>query len=673
MKKRRAHKPVAAQSASEKIWGRIWHYLLVVLVGLLLAAGIWGHGAEVTVGGATFEQAQQLESVSHAWAWGQTWPQVDPEAYQGFGYAYGVFMGPLVSYLGAGLQVVLGSWSAVLNMLLILALVGAGIMMCYAVTRISKQRTMGAVAGICYMAMPYCLGVMYVWGAVSELLALMVAPLLLLGLYQLTTQRTHAVRTLALAFTLLLLTQSELAILFGLATGLYVLLALPKLCNWESWWRLLLAVVVTLGLAAVWLVPLMEAWWLGDYGFFDTGYLARFAGLDGASWNQQTIGLTELLLNNGTGLTLGLVALFALVGFWFARAKIEDRTERYYVTILYVLGTLAAILILPFVNWDGMAVAWLRLNLPKQCLAVTSLMLSVVAAYTVQAVINEWDAVRQRVVVALLGVVLVGTNTGTILAEREYINLDRMGWDELQTRNQLVTSGETGLPVVLGCRSDECDVTSVQAALRERGAGVKVLKGEATLKNVVRSGLELSWQVEKVNSNAVIELPLIYYPGYQVELNGGELAVQVSELGLVAVALPKDAVGSVKVWYGISMGAKIGIGLTAMTAGLSLLWLMFDYLRGLRRAKENAEAEMVMSSVKAAVESAKQAAERELAMENLMLTMPTEPVKPKRGRPRKTEAKAKAAAEVANQAAEVKAKAKKAKSTSKSTSKGGKK
>lgn len=513
MKKRRAQKPVAAQSAPERVWGRIWHYFLVVLIGLMLAVGVWGRGTNA--------------------------------------------------------QIELGSGLVMLDALLVSELVGAGLMMCYVVARISQRRTTGALAGICYMAMPYCLGAVYARGAANELLGLMIVPLLLLGLYQLTAQQAHATRTLAVTFALLLLTQSELAIVLGVAAGIYILLALPKLCHWETWWRLMLAVVVMLGLLAFGLAPIMETWWLNGHGSLAVSYLGGLAGAEGASWNGQTMNLAELLLGNGVGTTVGVAALLALVGFWCARTKIEDRTERYFVTVLYLVGV-AAILALLLIDWGGLAAAGWKLDLSRQCLAVMSLVLSVVAAYTAQALLGDEETVRQRVAVALAGVGLVSVNANAILAERGYADIGQMSWGERQMQSLLTVN------------------------------------------------------------NA-------------------------------------------------SMGTKIGLGVTAATVGLGLIWLIFDYFRGLRRAKENAEAEIVMNSVKAAVESAKQAAERELKMEDAMLAMPTEPVKPKRGRPRKTEepvqaeTKTKAMSEVAEQAAVVKAKAKKAKSATKSSGKGGKK
>ena len=48
----------------------------------------------------------RMQSASRAWSNGQFLPQVDPDALNGFGYAYNLFYGPLVTYLAAGSQVV---------------------------------------------------------------------------------------------------------------------------------------------------------------------------------------------------------------------------------------------------------------------------------------------------------------------------------------------------------------------------------------------------------------------------------------------------------------------------------------------------------------------------------------------------------------------------------------
>ncbi len=564
MNKRRTRK-LSATSTSKSVWDRIWHYLLVMLVGMLLAAGIWGHLTELINGTETVNQFWQLEQTVAALHSGHLLPQIEPVTWGGAGYGYGLFVGPLATVLATGLSLVIGSWPLILNLLTIASLVLAGLMMCCVVARISQQRTIGALAGIFYMAMPYMLGVVYRTGAVSEMLALAVAPLLLLGLYQLTSQQSHATRTLAFAMVLLILLNSGLAIILGLMAAVYVIIALPKLCNWESIWRIVLAVIATAGLGAFYLVPLAEAQLVDGKGFFGSEVLA---GLNSAGLNAQRVNLDGLLLGNvATGATLGAMAVVAVVGFWFARVKLTRMAERYFVTELYILGLLGLILTLPIMNWEWLSVVWLRLQSPVQFLAVTSLVLSVVAAYTVGVLVIEWESVRQRVITAVLGVVVVWLSLDIVMPpEREYLTLDGRNIAEI------VVAGE------------------------------------------------------------VINEP-------------------------------------VALWRDWTPGMKLGLGITMVTLGAGAVWFVIDYLRSRQRAKEHAEAEMVMNSVRAAVEDAKQSVARSLEMEKLMLTMPSEPVKPKRGRPRKTAASKTTTTAVEGAELETRTKAKVTKATKTTKSK----
>lgn len=534
---KRRTKKLSATSASKSVWDRIWHYLLVVLIGLLLTAGIWGHLTEVINGTEAVGQFWQLEQTVAALRNGHLLSQVEPATWGEAGYGYGLFVGPLATVLAAGLSFLTGSWSLILNLLMMVGLVVAGVVMCYVVTRISRQRAIGALAGIFYMAMPYVLGIVYQTGAVSEMWALAVAPLLLLGLYQLTSQQSHATRTLALAMALLILLHSGLAVMLGITAVVYVIIALPKLCNWESIWRITLAAIATVGLAAFYLVPLVEAQIVDGKGFFEVGFLAEQTALDGVNLNVQRVNLDELLLGSAaTDATLGMVALVAVLGFWFMHAKLTSTAERYFVTDLYILGILGLVLVLPIMNWEWVPVAWFRMQAPTQFLALVSLVLSVVAAYVVGGLISEWESVRQRVVSVLLGVGVIWLSLGVVmLPEREYLNLGQQGISEV-----METSAVTNDPVVF--------------------------------------------------------------------------------------------------WRDWTLGAKLGAGITAATLVVGAVWFVIDYLRSRQRAKEHADAEMVMNSVRAAVEDAKQSVERSLEMENLMLAMPNEPVKPKRGRPRKTAA-----------------------------------
>lgn len=182
-----------------EFWQTKWQYLLVVVFGLILTVTLWGAPGRLLIGDDAAFQAVRLTGALHGWMDGQLIPQVDPRALGGFGYGHNLFYGPLLTYAAGLLRLVCMSWPVAINCVMTLCLMGAGLLMCYAMMRISRKQILAATAGVMYMAMPYFLINLYQRVALGEVAAMVLAPLLILGLYQLVNQEEGAVRNLVLA------------------------------------------------------------------------------------------------------------------------------------------------------------------------------------------------------------------------------------------------------------------------------------------------------------------------------------------------------------------------------------------------------------------------------------------------------------------------------------------
>ncbi len=135
--------------------------MLVIIFGMILSVGVWAEPTRVMTGDDYAFHVTRLMSASKGWANGQILPQVDPDTLGGFGYAYNLFYGPLLTYLAAGLQVLIGAWPIAINIVLVLCLVGSGLTMCYAMTKISKNQVLAVLVSVFYMAAPYVLNNLY--------------------------------------------------------------------------------------------------------------------------------------------------------------------------------------------------------------------------------------------------------------------------------------------------------------------------------------------------------------------------------------------------------------------------------------------------------------------------------------------------------------------------------
>jgi len=596
-----------------RIVGSRWHYLLVLIFGAMLTVGIWAMPDQVLIGDDYAFHVSRLQSASLGWANGQIVPQVDPGALGGFGYAYNLFYGPLVTYMAAGLEVLIGVWPIVINLILILCLLGAGFTMCYAMTKISKNRGLALLVAVIYMASPYLLNDIYARMALGEVMAAVAAPILLLGLYQLTIHEKRATRNLAIAAAWLILSHSLSALMFALMAAVYVLINLDKIFNVRTIWRMFLAVIVALGLTAGFTLPLIEAKMEGDYGVFDQSYAEAYFGANPQSVNDHRVWPQELLIldyaDSEHGIILGVMALIGVLGFWFIRRTIEAQAERRFVTSLYIIGMLAVIMTLPLIDWHYLpSIAW-NIQFPWRFMLVAMTTLAVVAGYTLFALIRRVTAEKQAVVVVVLSMIAVYVVAPVTLPKSEG-HLAEFS----EVAEDMATLGYQAeyAPMGLLCDPDNaedleqgyvCSLLRARATLSERGMKLKVVEGRARLGKATKDGLKVEFEVRNGgDSEALVELPLIWYPGYRAELNGTELEVERSEdLGLVVVKVSAGEQGVVKVEYGLSQMTKLGGAITIVTAGMGVIWVVGSGIHDWRKRRKQQEVDSLVNSVREAM------------------------------------------------------------------------
>lgn len=592
-----------------QVVGSKWHYVLVLIFAALLSIGIWSRPDQIMLGDDYAFHVSRLQGASKAWANGQLLPQVDPEALGGFGYAYNLFYGPLLTYAAAGLEFVIGSWPIVLNVILVLCLMGAGLTMCYAMTRVTKNRMLALLIAVIYMASPYLLNNIYSRMALGEVTAAIAAPILLLGLYQLTAQEKHAARSLGLAAALLILSHSLSALLFAVMAAVHVLINIDKVLNVRSVWRMILAVGVALGLSAFFTMPLVEAGMEGDYGVFDQDYAEVYFGANPQSVNDHRVWPQQLVALNFTsgeyGIALGVMAMVGILGFWFVWRTIEDRAERRFVTSLYIIGLLAVVATLPILDWRFLPrVAW-NIQFPWRLIMIAMTALSVVAGYTIFALVRNMTTAKQMVFALAVGLLAVYAVTPVIMPDDER-HLEDFGAVE----EDLATVGFQAeyAPVGLLCEADDkadaargyaCSLERIRENLAQRGTKLKVVEGQARLSKATKDGLNVEFEVRNSGERAaVVELPLIWYPGYQARMGETELAVEQSdEYGLVTVVIPAGTQGTVKVGYELTRPTELGLLISGATAGLGVIWVIVSGIYDWHKRRKQQEVDSLIESV----------------------------------------------------------------------------
>lgn len=564
-----------------KIWYLVvkkhWEYWLVLVFGVILTVGVWGMLRGVLYGDDATFHATRLRATIEGWKDGQVVPQVYPGALNGLGYAYNIFYGPLPTYVAALLRIVAGSWPVAINLLLIIAFIASGLTMCYFIRKMSGKATLAALAGIIYMAEPYHLLNLYTRFALGELVSMIFVPILFLGLWQLVKRQPGAVRNIIIAGAGMLLTHNLSTLLFAMVAVVYLIVNWRQLRDLEIWKKLIIAGVTIVGLTAFFTLPLFEVKTQGDYGVFNAEYSAKIFGANVKSLNDWGFSVRKFFENDFrierstvANLSFGVVAWIGVVGFWLVQKKSWGKEERRMLYYLYIVALVAAFLVTKYLDWKYMPKVLYSIQFPWRFLEIFSIAMAIVSAYVIHALIANLALERQKLSVVVIGFMVLLPVQGLYLFQ-EGAHMERGAMPVLIARNASAGGQIEYAPMALLCddvksENRDCGMGIAYDKIDARGNEVEVLEGKVKLGKVEREGTH--FEITLKNGEAgVIELPMIYYPGYVATLDGKKIVTQASErLGFVAVEIPAGHEGAtIEVRYGMSKMTKLGIAVTVVT------------------------------------------------------------------------------------------------------------
>ena len=79
--------------------------------------------------------------------------------------------------------------------------------------------------------------------------------------------------------------------------------------------------------------------------------------------------------------------------------------------------------------------------------------------------------------------------------------------------------------------------------------GVIILSGDTQIINEQKSELVMEFMVEETKEETMLELPYIYYLGYNIEINGKQVEYRESDMGFIMIDIPQGDKAIVKVKY----------------------------------------------------------------------------------------------------------------------------
>ena len=456
---------------------------------------------------------------------------------RGFGYAINLFYPPLVTYGPLLFKLFCNHYYTCLKIYAFCTILISGYTMYSLINEITKNRQISIIVAIIYIFIPYRLETIYNRFAIGEFSAYMFLPLLFLGLYNLLQGDKNKHYYIAIAGIGLMLSHTistEYAAIFAF---IYLLLNIKKVLKKENLIKIGINIIFIILISAFFLIPMIEHKFASDYTIFSPERM----GSTPEQVQAGTIKFIQLFKDieeNGVSFKLGIpLVVLTLLGI-FTYKKMNKNYKGEYLS--YLLIAIISLIMTTFIfPWEYMPSLLTTLQYPWRLLTFFEFALAILAGLNLYTFIEMITKNKENLIniACIISIILIIVSMAKIDYRYHYEDAKSLSDEEYESN---ILSQKTISHFSINRDYLPINASNVQSSyLNSREDRVYVLSGIANITNEEKNGLHLEFDLS-ASKDTVLELPFIYYLGYEVKINNNVISTSESKYGFIEIKIPED-------------------------------------------------------------------------------------------------------------------------------------
>lgn len=329
---------------------------------------------------------------------------------------------------------------------------------------------------------------------------------------------------------------------------IFVLFNIKKLIDKSTrkriWKNLLINGVFIILISLFFYIPLIEHKNATEYEAFTranstTGFLEQrlypyqlIFGKEKLDW---AYNLSENRINDSMSFSIGLPIIVALLLTPLTLKKIEKKYKKLYILTLCT-GFLFALMSTTLFPWNISPIVPSVIQFPWRLLFLATFAFSIVAGVNIYKNIPNFS-IKNMYIFLLVIAICSGSFISNVITFDTEFNVDY-----LYSSDKLDGKQCAAYEYLPKKAYDNLNYIS------ERSSNVIILEGEADIINEQKEGNDMSFIISN-NSGVSLELPYIYYLGYNIKMNGKDVEYKESAQGFININLPENEEGEVKLTY----------------------------------------------------------------------------------------------------------------------------
>lgn len=559
----------------EKIKVKIKDYLIILVFTLIVSIPLVNSDFDLYRDDGIQHIARLMGTYQSITEDGQVFPVIMSNFCNGFGYSWNIFYSPFTAYIPMIFKIFTNSYELILKIFIGLISFLSGIAMYEFTTKVTKNRYAGLLASALYIFVPYRLTDMYMRVAIAELASFIFIPITFQGVYNIFNSEEKSIKKsliLTLGAVGLITTHIVIAMYIAIFCLIYLVINIKKLKDKTVLKMLGINILLIILLSSFYILPMLEHRFNTEYEVFKEGRMES----------------TEKLINNKTDLTdliytedgqlireIGFVTIVGLILTFIAYKKIDKNNKMIYWFSL-IMGIICIFVSLRIFPFEKMPSILKMIQFTFRLLEFSSFFFVFIIAVNYSVVIKDFQ-MKDVIVLSTICILLVIPYVRRIDFKKD--------WEESDLWPSVAVTDYTGR-VHAGCATFEYLPSKAFENLdyiKHRENTIYILNGYANIEYENKSGSEMEFYVSEIKDNTILELPYIYYLGYDVicQNENGEEKIDISESenGFVQINLQEENTGKIIVKYTGTLLMKISYIISFITLIAIIVILIYLKVR----------------------------------------------------------------------------------------------
>lgn len=511
--------------------------------------------------------------------------KVFPIIANNYGYGSGIFYPQLSHIVPAGLTYILqGNIILAVKITHLIVYYISAIMMYKLVNRVFKNKYVALISAIFYITAPYAIADVFTRDAMAESFVFMFIPMIVLGLYELFegSKRSFYIWFI-IGYLGMISSHLVMSVYFTAFVFIYLLINIKKVFKANIFRSLVLSSVIILLITLPFTSSLIEHNFIGEYYVFE-GTTMTDAGL----LRSATFFPWEFLIQHSNERYPSIkqyqnLLAVALAVLMIVKRKsiIKDDAEKKFYKMLWIFVVLA-LFMMTACPWEIMPKFMLMLQFAWRIETMLIFALSILAGLALRNLnTRKAKAICLGIIVIFNMFTISYSYMPEMFIDYDINNVDMsyygMGWEKEY------------LPV---------RTTKNLDYFYNRGNEVIIRRGNAEIEKINDNTPDLDFKVTNNNESIVVELPRIYYIGYNISFTDEnnetkELQFYMNENGFIDTRVIGN--GIVKVTYTGSAIEKVANKISLATIIVIAIYIVVDRIKYIMFKNKNIDKMKLLS------------------------------------------------------------------------------